>query len=311
MNKQNIPVFFSCDDNYVPFLMVTLKSIIKNSSSDNTYNIYILHTGINDFNQQLIKDLEQSNMTIEFVDLKDKIKHIQSKLDKVRDYYTKAIFFRIFIASLFPTLKKAIYLDCDIVVLQDLEKLYNIDIENNILGAVIDDVVTNNNDFIIYTKEAVGVEAKYYFNSGVLLINLDEYRKHKIEEKFLKIIEKYDFQSVAPDQDFLNITCLGKVKYLDKSWNKMPIEDGYNKELNLIHYNMFMKPWCYDILYQEHFWKYAEDTHFYPFLLSLKQNHTEEKKKSDLDGVRRMVESAYKIIEDDNNLLKIVIRENI
>lgn len=302
MNNTIIPIFFACDDNYIPFLMVTIRSIIENSNNSDIYRIYVLNTGIKKEHEDLIKGYEKSNVKIELVDVTPKIQEISKELDDVRDYYTKAIFYRLFIASLFPQYDKAIYLDCDIVVLNDIANFFKIELDNHLLGVVVDDVVANNDDFKVYTKETVGVEACKYFNSGVLLMNLEQYRKYDIENIFVDITKKYNFPSVAPDQDFLNFMCYGKVKYLDKSWNRMPIEDGYNGDLNLIHYNMFMKPWRYDIMYEEYFWKYAEMTEFYEFLKNMKINYSEENRQSDLKGVERMVKQAYQIIDSKYNL---------
>lgn len=302
MNNTIIPIFFACDDNYAPFLMVTIKSIIENSNNHDIYKIYVLNTGIATDHIELIKKYEKENLTINFVDVTPKIQEISKELDDVRDYYTKAIFYRLFIASLFPKYDKAIYLDCDIVVLNDIANFFKIELDNNILGVVVDDVVANNDDFKVYTKETVGVEANKYFNSGVLLMNLEQYRKHNIENIFVEITKQYNFPSVAPDQDFLNFMCYGKVKYLSKSWNRMPIEDGYDGELNLIHYNMFMKPWRYNIMYEEYFWKYAEMTEFFELLKDMKNNYSDDNRQSDLKGVERMVKQAYQIIDSKYNL---------
>ncbi len=310
MNKKEvIPVFFSCDSNYIPFLAVTIQSIIETASSDNQYDLYVLNSGFDKSAKETLKSFEQENVSINFVDLTSKIKEISKKLDEVRDYYTQTIFYRLFIASLFPNMHKAIYLDCDIVVLTDIVKFFNIDLGNNILGVIIDDVVANNEDFKIYTKEAIGVEASMYFNSGVLLMNLDAYRDNKIEESFIKVLQEFHFSSVAPDQDYLNFFCYKKVKYIDKSWNRMPVDDDYVGELNLIHYNMFMKPWRYDIKYEEFFWEYAKKTPFYDLLQEMKKSYSDEDKQSDLNGVARMVKQAYQIIESGHNLNSKIKRE--
>ncbi len=300
---KNIPIFFSCDNNYIPFLGVTINSIIKNSNPDNYYDMYVLTSKISDKNVSDIKSFEKANIKITFVDVAPLITDISSKLDEVRDYYTQAIFYRLFIPKLFPNLKRAIYLDCDIVVLTDISKLYDIDLNGKVLGVISDDVVNNNDDFKIYVKDAVGAYKDKYFNSGVLLMDLDKYREEKVLEKFLDLLTKYHFLCVAPDQDYLNYICRDSVTFLPKSWNRMPIEDGYDGEINLIHYNMFMKPWRYEIMYQEYFWKYAEDTMYYEELQAMKKNYSDEAKANDLKGVERMVKMAYDILESNHHFV--------
>ena len=190
---KTIPIFFAADDNYVPFLAVSIKSMLDNASKYYFYNIYILTEGISIENQKRLEKYQTQNSKIHFVELSSYITKIKDRLaSTLRDYYTESIFYRIFIAALHPELKKAIYLDCDIVVLGDISKLYNTNLGDNILGAVTDDVISGNEDFKIYAKYAVGVDHTQYFNSGVLVMNLEEYRKQKIQERFVYLLIKHN-----------------------------------------------------------------------------------------------------------------------
>lgn len=306
MNKKQIPIFFACDENYLPFLSVSLTSLIAHTNNENIYNIYIL---VSDSNMDItkIKNLELENVTINLINVKDKIGNLSNRLDEVRDYYTQTIFYRLFIGSLFPNLKKAIYLDCDIVVLDDIAKLYDIELESNILGVVKDDVVANNKSFQLYTSLALGIDTSYYFNSGVLLMNLDQYRKECIEELFVDIISRSGFKSLAPDQDYLNVTCFSKVKYIDKEWNFMPLylDDEVNKKI--IHYNMFLKPWHYDVLYNEYFWFYVNLSPYKDEIKYIKETYSSINKSKDFSGVTRMENQISMIInskQNFNNLVK-------
>ena len=124
-SKIEIPIFFSTDDNYIPFLTVALHSIIENASKEYNYRIIVLNSGITEKNISEIRKLENSNFKIEFADVNKKINHIMSELTNgLRDYYSNSIYYRIFIPSLFPKLKKALYLDADIVVIDDISKLF-------------------------------------------------------------------------------------------------------------------------------------------------------------------------------------------
>ena len=296
--KQRIPLFFSCDANYLPYLGVAVKSLIEHANKDVIYDVNILHVDMTKEDETKLANLERDNIKLHFYSLKEKLEKISKKLDDVRDYYTQTIFYRLFIAEMFKDLKKAIYLDCDIIILSDLVELYNTDLGDNILGCVVDNVVANNQDFKIYVKDTLDVEPQDYFNSGVLLINLDAYRKYKVEEAFFDMINDYAFKSVAPDQDFLNFVCKNKKVMLEEKWNRMPINDNYNKEINIIHYNMFMKPWTYDgVRYEEKFWEFANKTDFYSFIIDVKKNYSDEQRKNDLEGVKRVVAMCYDIME--------------
>ena len=158
----------------------------------------------------------EDNFIIEFVNVNEKIEHIADDLSlRLRDYYSNSIYYRLFIASLFPDLDKALYLDADITVVDDISKLYCEELGDNLLGAITDDVVYTNDTFCKYANVALGIDAKDYFNSGILVMNLKGFRKEKIEEKFLHILSKYNFNVIAPDQDYLNCISKNKVKYLE------------------------------------------------------------------------------------------------
>lgn len=262
--KQEIPVFFSCDDNYVPYLTVAIYSLIEHSSKYNNYRIIVLNSGMSKKNQEEIILMSTKNVKISFEDISKSLKDINDELKlRLRDYYSIAIYYRLFIPNLFPMYEKAIYLDADMLILDDVAKLYNMDMEDNLLMAVTDATVNNSEDFKKYSKIALGIKPKNYINSGMLVMNLREMRRAKIEQKFIYLLVKYNFEVAAPDQDYLNVLCKDKIKYINETWDKMPDFGSKipGKDLHIIHYNMMRKPWYYeDVPYSDLFWKYAKQS---------------------------------------------------
>lgn len=294
-NLNTIPIFFTVDDKYVPFLAVALQSLIENSSEKNYYLIKILYTSITEENQEKIKKYEKENVNIEFVDLNYYINKIKNKL-YTRDYYSVTTYFRLFIPNLYPQYNKALYLDCDIVLLADVAELYNIDMGDNLVAAAPDDVIQKIEVFQEYVEKVVGVaDYRNYFNAGVLLMNLDELRKFDFQEKFLYSLEKIKF-AVAQDQDYLNRLCKGRVEIISNVWDKMPISnDTDTNDLKLIHYNLAFKPWHFeDILYKEYFWKYAKKTEFFDEIIKIRDNYTEEDRFNDKEGDKKLRKLAQK-----------------
>lgn len=294
-NLNTIPIFFTVDDKYVPFLAVALQSLIENSSEKNYYLIKILYTSITEENQEKIKKYEKENVNIEFVDLNYYINKIKNKL-YTRDYYSVTTYFRLFIPNLYPQYNKALYLDCDIVLLADVAELYNIDMGDNLVAAAPDDVIQKIEVFQEYVEKVVGVaDYRNYFNAGVLLMNLDELRKFDFQKKFLYSLEKIKF-AVAQDQDYLNRLCKGRVKIISNVWDKMPISnDTDTNDLKLIHYNLAFKPWHFeDILYKEYFWEYAKKTEFFDEIIKIRDNYTEEDRFNDKEGDKKLRELAQK-----------------
>ena len=176
-NLEVIPIFFAIDDGYMPFLAVALESLIENSSKKYYYSIKVLYTNISEENKKKINKYKRENVNIEFVDLNYYIEKVKDKL-YTRDYYTNTTYFRLFIANLYPQYNKAIYLDSDIVVLGDIAELYNQDIGDNLIAAAPDDVIQTTKVFQEYAEKVVGVaDYRNYFNAGILLMNLDEFRR--------------------------------------------------------------------------------------------------------------------------------------
>lgn len=295
-NKEMIPIFFAVDDGYIPFLAVSIQSLADNASSTNYYCIKILYTDISDENKKKIEKYQSSNIDIEFVDLNYYIEKVKDKL-YTRDYYSKTTYFRLFLPNLYPQFDKALYLDSDIVLLDDVANLYNIDITNNLVAAAPDDVIQTIEVFQEYAEKVVGVaNYKNYFNAGILLMNLDELRNFKFQEKFLYLLDRITFP-VAQDQDYLNRLCKGKVKIISKEWNRMPISDKEAKkeDIKLIHYNLAYKPWHFeDILYKEYFWEYAKKTEYINEILKIKENYAEEDKFNDMETDKQLRELAQR-----------------
>ncbi len=293
---RDILIFFGVDDNYCPFLAVALRSMIDNASPENNYSIKVLNTDISAENKRRIAKYEQENVNIEFVDLNYYMQKVKDKL-YTRDYYSKTTYFRLFIPNLYPQYDKALYLDSDIVILDDIAKLYNIDMGDNLVAAAPDDVIQFNPVFQTYVEKVVGVaDYRRYFNAGVLLMNLHQLRRFKFQEKFVFLLDKIKFD-VAQDQDYLNRLCKGRVKLFDRVWNRMPIEDPKIKpeDVKLVHYNLAFKPWHFeDILYKEFFWMYAQETEYFDDIQEIRENYTEAERFQDAKNHEKLKKLAKK-----------------
>lgn len=303
--KELIPIFFSADDNYIPYLAVALKSIISNASKKYNYKAIVLHQGVSKSNINKVKALASEEFSIEFVPMKDSLSCIKDRMsNRLRaDYFTLTIYFRLFIPAMFPEYDKGIYLDSDIVVPGDISELYETNLEENLIGASVDYSIQNIPEFAKYTKDGVGVAISKYINSGVLLMNLKKLREVSLDSRFLELLNTYHFDSIAPDQDYLNAMCYGKIKYLSGSWDAMPEENTKPLESpKLIHYNLFAKPWCYDnIQYEKYFWKYAKDTEYISEIEEFKKNYSDAQKSSDKECTKRMVSRALEIANQPQN----------
>jgi len=299
-NRTEIPIFFATDDNYAPFLGVAIESIMENVSKEYVCKIHVLTTDLSPYNRAAIRRCVKSPATVEFVDVSEQVKTIAHRLH-LRDYYTRATYYRFFIANLFPQYDKALYLDCDIVVTGDVAQLYNTELGDNLVGAIQEEVMNTVDVFGTYVEAVMDIPRQAYFNAGVLVMNLKEFRRINIEKEFLKLLEKRKFE-VTQDQDYLNVICYKKSVPIWLDWNKTPIENPlYNKNVTpkLVHYKINWKPWHYNgVMYGDLFWKYASKTPYNRRILKMLRNYSDEEKQRDVEAYNNLYNLAEILIAD-------------
>ncbi|UQS81522.1 glycosyltransferase family 8 protein [Bombilactobacillus folatiphilus] len=300
--NHEVPIFFSVDDHYSPYLAVAINSLIQNSDPKRHYHIIVLCDDLSHDNQLKLQTLTKDNIKLEFVSINEQIKQqITDKNNKLRaDYFTYTIYFRLFIAELFPQFKKAIYLDADTVVNQDIATLFDLPLGDNWIGAAVDRFITENPETFNYAEQAIGVAGNKYVNSGVLLMDLQALREYRFADHFFKLLNQYHFRSLAPDQDYLNAIAKNKILYLDPTWNVMTTFPEETPAA-LIHWNLFNKPWNYqDAPRQKYFWKYAKDTPYYDQLLHQLQNVNTKIIQQDEQNAAELMNLAVTIAKTEN-----------
>jgi lipopolysaccharide biosynthesis glycosyltransferase len=310
INKNEIiPIFFTIDDAYAPYLHVALISLIENASKDRNYKIIVVYQELNEENRNMIK-IESSPIPYLFRAVRNnclrqknrdelKNKSLDMITDRIEnrlrsDYFTMTIYFRIFIPDMYPEYDKAIYIDSDIVVPGDISELYDTDMHGNLIGVCKDSSVNDAPELQRYMTESLGLKLGDYFNSGMLLMNMKALREAKLAEHFLYLLNKYHFDCIAPDQDYLNSMCYGKIEYLESCWDAMPNRNKpENPSPKIIHYNLFDKPWCYDgIQYENYFWDYAKRSVYFEDIVKSKENYSDEQKAEDKEHMADLFRRA-------------------
>ena len=309
MARPIIPIFYACDDNFVKYTIVSLRSMIDNASGDYDYKIYVLHTQITDRMKKRLYDLENENFKIFFNDVTEHLQSIAEKLP-IRDYYSKTTYYRLFIAEMFPEYDKAIYIDSDTIVQGDISELYNTDIKDAYIGACHEQAMVQVDEYGSYVEKVIGISRYNFFNAGMLLINCDQFRMHFILDKFIQYLHVYNFV-VTQDEDYLNLICKDHVYWLDQRWNteifgkiEYPIEQAY-----ILHYIMTNKPWHYsDCRHGDIFWKYAEKTSVHGEILDELNSYTDEQRERDRISGEKLLQLAISETNREDNYLNNVNR---
>ncbi len=290
--KPMIPIFFAVDDNYAPYLAVSMRSLIDNASPDYQYNIYILIDKLNEFNTTVLCNMATDNVSVETINVTKKLDALGDMLH-LRDYYTKTTYYRFFIPALFPQYERGLYFDCDIVVKGDISQLYNVALGDNILAAAPEEVMLMVDVFGTYVEAVLEVPRNEYFSAGILVMNLEKMRRVALEEQFVDILGRRTFR-VTQDQDYLNVLCRGDFLMLDSGWNKTACYDApVDTPVNIIHYKINWKPWHYrGVRFEDDFWYYAEMTPYADLLYAMRDSYSAAQSANDQLQYENLVAQA-------------------
>ncbi|HGW5462051.1 TPA: glycosyltransferase family 8 protein [Proteus mirabilis] len=228
--SKNFNIAYSVDNNFIKYAIISIISIIKNDKEK--YHFHIFYSNISDDNLDKIKKLELEGCALTLYKINVNIfKNMQ-----VKENLPISMYFRLIIPQvLHPFINKVLYLDADIICINKLSDIFSYNLKNKIAGVI-------NHAYIDpYVSSLSLNNTEYYFNSGVMLINTEEWKSNKILEKFLIKINESNYK--YPDQDVLNILLENKILYLDGKYNRFIENVRKNDNTTLIHYTGTPKPW--------------------------------------------------------------------
>lgn len=305
-----VPVFYSISDDFTKYAAVSLHSLVKHANPDTDYTVYFLNQDLSLEHQADLRELASKNVHVKFFQIdEDLVAPIKNRKENYLrgDFFTMSIFYRLFIPDLFPQYDKAIYIDSDTIINDDIGKLYNVDLGNNLFAACTDSSIQYVEKMVKYIRDVLDLDPKKYINSGMLVMNAEAFRKENFIDHFMDLLEKYHFDCIAPDQDYLNEIGEGRILHLDGTWDAMPNENTAPLENpSLIHYNLFFKPWHFKgVQYENYFWKNAQETKFYNELKAELDNYTDQNRNQDRQKLNKMLEKEDKTINDPHNWAKV------
>lgn len=311
-----VPVFYSISDDFTPYAAVSLHSLVKHADPKRDYTVTFLHQGLSRDHEKALAAYNRANVHIKFYEMSDELlKPIQDRKENYLrgDFFAMSIFYRLFIPDLFPEYDKVVYIDSDTVLNDDIAKLYDHDLGNNLLGACTDSSIQFVEKMLRYIKEVLTLDPKEYINSGMLVMNAKAFREENFVDKFFSLLGRYHFDCIAPDQDYLNEICSGRSKYLDGRWDAMPNENTAALENpGLIHYNLFFKPWHFSgIQYEDYFWTNAEETIFAAELKAELAKTTDEERDTEYYKLDYMLGKLDTTLQDPYNWARVKESEQV
>lgn len=264
------------DDKYSVALAVMLKSVEANLPLNMNAIIYVLHRDLSDkIKEEIKKTIQPDKLRLYWIKINpDRIQDL-----KVDGHISIDTYYRLLIEDYFPQYSKIIYLDTDIVVNRSISELWNLQLDDTHLYAV--PLASKKSGFVngergLPTYKLLGIPAyTRTFNAGVMVINLDLWRRDSISFLILEYLKRYKEQILWWDQDGLNAILYDKWLPLPAIWNVIPShllsfstwhdsllsKDEYQEVWNspgIIHYAGPLKPWLpnYEGPFQDSFSAY-------------------------------------------------------
>jgi lipopolysaccharide biosynthesis glycosyltransferase len=264
-------VFFATDQGYVTHLGVAIKSLLESNKND-SFKIQVINGGIlkEDWDKLeiIIKEYPNTELINCFFD--------DSLLAgiKINYHFNKSNYYRLFIPN-FTSEAVVLYIDADVVVKDAISELFDLNISSYFIAAV------ENPGFKNHSKLLMNKNSKY-FNSGVMLINVNKWKEHGLTSKVIDFVYKNPENVEFVDQCGLNSVINGnwlelsadynlqaaffEKKYMDLVIADLCVDDSLLAP-KIIHYTGSKKPWhfCNKHPFRKDYWKYRYMTPYRSF----------------------------------------------
>ena len=291
--NNNVPIVFSCSHEYVPCLLTSLYSLKAHTSSSHNYDIIICESNITKPHKALIKSyIEQENISVRFLTVDESVFPDDiNTINKGKDF-SESDFIKMLFPCFLQSYNKVLYLDIDVIVLDDVYDLYNTDLEGCAIGACKDAVMNamknQKREMDKFLTTGLGLKNhENYFQVGVMLFDCNQFRNNNYEDKLFNLI-RTTTKASATYKRVLNVLFEWNVKFIDLSWSYQneSVDQGIMTPVNymddeictqylaarknpkILHYFDHIKPWVYPDANLTHiWWKYAKETPMYETIL--------------------------------------------
>lgn len=251
-------VVCAADDRYAMPLAVALRSALDNLVGQRGLEVHVLDGGIRAGNRaRLLASLDRARVELRFlVPDRRTFRHAKVKRGRI----SLASYFRLVAPRLLPeAADRAIYLDSDLVVQGDLGRLWEVHLGGHPVAAVQDvSVPTLGSPRGLANHRRLGLAPDLkYFNAGVLILDLDRWRRESIPERALAYMKEHRESLRWLDQDVLNAVLAGRFRELDPRWNQLPqvhaldhvtpfepdVAERVRSDPYIVHFATAEKPW--------------------------------------------------------------------
>jgi lipopolysaccharide biosynthesis glycosyltransferase len=255
----------AADNRYAMPLAVMLRSLAENLKRYPQVSVWVLDGGVSRRNKRRVAaSLPDGKVKLHWV----RPSHQKLKNVPVFGHVSICTYYRLLMGELLPSaLSKVVYLDVDTLVLGDIGELWDKTVSPNVVLAFAEEGCKVSDPYGLSMYRELGMNPdELYFNAGVLLIDLDLWRRGNLGAECLAFIDKYATLINFWDQDALNGVLVSRWGGFDKKWNSRVhhewAKDQFSREVGgmaVIHFASSVKPWMYGA-------KHAAEALYYSWL---------------------------------------------
>ncbi len=232
MDFSDVVILLASNEFFAPYMAVAVRSIVENITSDRHFDIIVLTRDIKQQTiNQIVENTRHPQVHLGFLDVTSALAGV---VLPYHGHFRPETYFRLLAPWILPECKKAIYLDSDLVVLDDLSKLFDTAVDGYLLAATPDaDTIGQlegyDNTVGPYLLQDLNLSDPYsYFQAGVLLMNLEAFRHIFTIEDMLKLSCVRTWRWL--DQDILNMLADGSYVRLPMRWNTLMDWKGLRRD---------------------------------------------------------------------------------
>lgn len=228
-------VLYQSDNNYAPYMGVSILSLLENNTELEQIVIHIIDDHISEENKRKIsQEIAEANREVRFIDAEQILK--QEVLTDCFAYggsrKNKHSFLKLLLDEFIPeNVERLVYIDCDTLVMGSISELLSIDMGKNVIGMSLDSLVD-------WQKELIGLSREDdYYNSGVILVDMKNWKSRGCQKRILEHAQTHSYGTV--DQDLLNVEFRGEILRLPQKYNFQPHHLAYS---NKAYFKCFHHP---------------------------------------------------------------------
>ena len=208
-----IRVVYACDDNYAMLAGVSIASLLEHCGGDTELTVCVLCCEVSEENMARLRAVADGyRQRIVLVDADEAIRKLCEQYIDVQRW-SLAAYARLLTPELLPDLERVLYLDCDTLVVDDVAQLWNTSLGTASCAAVSEQTSG------LHKKNVRLAKAEPYYNSGVMLIDLDRWRAEDIIPRFAGCIRRHKGLVPYVDQGCVNEVCRGDILTLPVRYN--------------------------------------------------------------------------------------------